>query len=545
MSKTTAVVLFTCSLLVLVANQAAAQAPRKPNVLVIISDDLNTKIGCYGSSSVLTPNIDAFAKTGVRFDRAYCQYPQCNASRTSFLSGRRPETTKILDNETFVRDQAALQGVTYLPAHFRNNGYFTARVGKVMHPHSEGVIGWDVSEDTRSRGGASESAGRTGPTRNDDSQEPDGMAALRIIELLAQKRDKPFFIVAGFHRPHVPMQAPRKYFDLYPRDQLTFAAEPNGHDKNIPAIAMTRQPLRDIDKRREINQGYNACVSFMDAQVGLVLDSIDRLQLSEDTIVVMMSDHGWHLGEHGGLMAKLTLFDESTRVPLIVRAPGLVQGKASARLVELVDLFPTLADLCDLPIPDGLEGVSFKPLLSDPILPWKKAAYTVVTRAGGILGRAVHTERYRYTEWGEPKTAELYDLVDDPHEYVNLVRDEKHVSVLPELQSLLSKGWQSAVPESVKLAHNVSLLTDSSSASKSDTAPTAMENRKRTDRRELSRAAKALKDADKNNDGRLSRDEFPQKDIFSDIDKNDDGFATREEIQAYYAVRRSEGANKP
>jgi uncharacterized sulfatase len=269
---------------------------------------------------------------------------------------------------------------------------------------------------------------------------------LRAVELLGQKRDKPFFIAVGFHRPHVPLHAPRKYFDLYPKDKLKFPHEPAGHVADIPRLALTRQPLRDPDKRREMTQGYYACVSFMDAQVGVVLDALDRLKLKDDTIVVFLSDHGWHLGEHGGLMAKLTLFDESARVPLIVRVPGGKAGAASPRLVELVDLYPTLADLCGLPIPDGLEGTSFAPLLADPDRAWKKAAYTVVARTGGVLGRAVHTEHYRYTEWGGPDAAELYDLKADPHEYVNLVKDAKHAEAVKELRQLLKDGWKSAVP---------------------------------------------------------------------------------------------------
>lgn len=430
------------------ADGRTSPVPRKPNVLVIISDDLNTQLGCYGSTIVKTPNIDAFAKTAVRFDRAYCQYPQCNPSRSSFLSGRRPETTKVLDNETLIASHAPLKGVVYLPDYFRKNGYDTARVGKVMHPHSEGVIPWDVSERSPSRGGGREEAGKASPTRNADKDEPDGKAALRVVELLGQKRDKPFFIAVGFHKPHVPLHAPRKYFDLYPKDKLEFPKEPDGHVAGIPRLALTRQPLRDLDKRQEMTQGYYACTSFMDAQVGVILDALDKLKLKDDTVVVFMSDHGWHLGEHGGLMAKLTLFNESARVPLIVRVPG---GKAavSPRLVELVDLYPTLTGLCGLPVPTGLEGTNFAPLLADPDRVWKKAAYTVVTRAGGVLGRAVHTEGYRYTEWGGPTAAELYNLKADPHEYVNLVKDAKHADALKELRQLLKEGWKSAAPAAV------------------------------------------------------------------------------------------------
>src|SRR5262249_42891362 len=233
-------------------------------------------------------------------------------------------------------------------------------------------------------------------------------------------------------------------FDLYPPDKILLPKEPADVRRNVPALAFTRtkgdEQMTDAEKRQAI-AAYYACVSFMDAQVGLLLDALDRLGLADNTVVIFLSDHGFHLAEHGGLWRKMTLFEESTRVPFIIATPRHKGGVPCPRLVELVDLYPTVTQLCGRPTPEKLEGLSVVPLLEDPNRPWKKGAFTVVARQKGqLLGRTVRTERYRYTEWGSPQAAELYDHEADPREHVNLVSDPRHAAALTELRGLLRDG---------------------------------------------------------------------------------------------------------
>jgi uncharacterized sulfatase len=417
----------------------------KVNVLFIAVDDLNTAIGCYGHPLVKTPNIDRLAARGVRFERAYCQYPLCNPSRTSLLSGRRPDTTKVYLDGTPPR--ANLQGVEMLPEFLRRFGYFTAHVGKIG-----GAVRWDVSirsaHSEKKGGGPLKIEWRA--TKNKDEDEPDGRTARQVVRLLEQHKGKPFFIAAGFGRPHLPFVAPQKYFDLYPPGKIVLPKEPADVRKNVPPIAFDRhkQTLTEA-QARQATAAYYACVSFMDAQLGLILDAMDRLDLWDNTVVVFWSDHGFHLGGHGGLWRKAKLFEECARVPLIVAAPGKQKGMASPRLVELVDLYPTLTQLCGLPAPKGLEGTSLVPLLEDPRRPWKKAAFIQVAhgRNRDVMGRSVRTERWRYTEWADGKAGvELYDHDSDPHEFNNLAMDRKHADTVAELRQLLKGGWQKAGP---------------------------------------------------------------------------------------------------
>ena len=273
-------------------------------------------------------------------------------------------------------------------------------------------------------------------------------AIVRLMEQAAGG-DKPFFIAAGFTKPHLPWVAPKKYFDLYDPIKIQIPQAPAGDRKDIPPLALTRtisaEKFSDAQKREAI-AAYHAATSFMDAQVGLLLDAMDRLRLWDNTVVVFWSDHGFHLGEHEGLWRKMTLFEESTRVPLLVYAPGKRAGVASPRLVELIDLYPTLTALAGLQAPQGLEGTSFVPLLSDPMRPWKRAAFTIVARGRG-MGRTVRTDRYRYTEWDEGREGvELYDHQIDPREYTNLANDPKHGKTVAVLKQLLHQGWQAAAP---------------------------------------------------------------------------------------------------
>jgi uncharacterized sulfatase len=447
---------------------AEATAPRL-NVLLIVADDLNANRGCYGHPIVRSPNIDRLAARGVRFDSAYCNYPVCNPSRTSFLSGKRPDTTGIVDNVTPTRTN--LKESVMLPQLFRQHGWQTDKIGKIFHTGDafEDPPSWDFDyRETRESkepppeqivrkvkgGGIVLSA--------DDADTWDGNLARTAVERIehAVRAGKPFYVAAGFRRPHSPYIAPQKYADLYPVAGMTWPAEPPAHLAGIPPIALTYPPDAPTlpePRRAQVMSAYFASVSFMDTQVGLLLDALDRLKLWDTTVVVFHSDHGYHLGEHGGLHHKMTLFEEGVRVPLIVAAPG-VKPAVSTRLVELVDLYPTLAELCGLKPPDDLEGLSFRPLLGDPERPWKTAAFTVVGRRerpaiGGnsekldvhYLGRTVRTERWRYTEWPDG-SAEFYDQEADPREYVNLASTSQRASTRAALKAMLHEGWRTALP---------------------------------------------------------------------------------------------------
>lgn len=432
----------------LAAGAAFSQARRR-NVLLIAVDDLNNRIGCYGDPVVKTPNIDRLSRQGVRFDRSYCNYPLCNPSRTSLLSGLRPDKTKILDNSTPPRTH--LGDAVFLPEYFKQEGYFTARVGKVAHGRFEDAVKWDISEFA-SRAAADraqkkqQKAQNDGPgklvwtrTDNADEAEPDGRTARRIAQLIEQHRSGSFFIAAGFHKPHLPWVAPKKYFDLYKPEMITLPNTPADDLDDIPPIALTHQEaekkMTNLDRKMAIC-AYHAATSFMDAQVGVLLDTLDRLKLWENTVVLLFGDHGWHLNEHLGLWRKSTVFEEAARAPLIVAAPGKKRGEASPRLVEFVDIYPSLVELAGLPRKEGLDGASFSPLLDDPQRPWKKAAYTVVKHRQTV-GRSVRTDRYRYTEWGGPDVAEFYDHELDPKEYRNLAKDSRHAAAMREVKKLL------------------------------------------------------------------------------------------------------------
>lgn len=439
---------------------AAAEPAPKPNVLFIAVDDLNTHLGCYGNPVVKSPNIDKLASRGMRFDRAYCQYPLCNPTRSSLLTGRRPDTTKVYENLTYFR--TTLPDVQTLPQLFQAHGYTTAHTGKVFHGGIDDAPSWDIGgqpynpnrpRPPRPGPGQPNPADRWEAVGQTDDQLPDGKTALRAVELLEQLRDKPFFLAVGFLKPHVPLVAPKKYFDLYTPDQIPLPAyyQQGGEDlSQVPKAAL--RPNFDLfrlgqptpEKARQGIAAYYACISFTDALVGRVLDKLDQLKLTDKTIVVLWGDHGWHLGEHG-LWSKMSLFEESCRVPLLVAVPGKKPG-ATRRLAEFVDLYPTLAELCGLKPAEGLEGASLVPLLDEPQRPWKKAAFTQV-RSGQVMGRAVRTERWRYIEWGGGAAGtQLYGHEHDPHELKNLAADPRHADVVAAMKQLLKDGWRAAGP---------------------------------------------------------------------------------------------------
>ncbi len=437
--------------ILLSAHDAHAQT-KKRNVLFIVVDDLNVDLGCYGHPLVKTPNIDRLAKRGVRFERAYCQYALCAPSRWSFLSGLKAETTGIYEFKTLLRER--IPDVVFLPQLFRQRGYYTAGMGKVFHDmrQSDAEKSWDFYEDRVGEDAEEEAAIKQRyaykqgerpfewtKLRGDGAKSRDGRTARKIAAVMEEKAraGKPFFVAAGFHRPHLPWTAPARFFDLYPPERVSVPKEPEL--KNVPALAlMTELTGNPAPKSRAAAiAAYYACTSFTDEQVGILLDTLDRLNLWDDTVVVFLSDHGYHLGDHEGLWAKLTVFEFACRVPLIIAAPGQGRGTVSPRLVQLIDIYPTLADLCSLEKPARLEGKSLMPLLKQADAPWDVPARTM-THHKDVEGKSIRTPRWRYTEWGAGKQGvELYDHTNDPGEYNNLATSPQHAATVAELRRLL------------------------------------------------------------------------------------------------------------
>jgi iduronate 2-sulfatase len=420
----------------------------RPSVLFVVFDDLSYHIGLYGGAA-RTPQLERLAQRGRRFDRAYCQYPLCSPSRTSFLTGWGPEKTQVWGNLRPPR--AWLEGAIPLQEHFHANGYFTARVGKVYHSRFESEFRWDFTEDTYDDAADEQVQGAIGwgPSPRQDADEPDGRAARRAVRLLEEKKDVPFFIGVGFLKPHDPWVVPEPYLRMYPPAAVTLPPEAPDHGDDAIHEPRRGAPFEiPLEKRREARAAYQAAVTFVDAQLGLLLDALDRLHLWDHTVVVVLGDNGVHVGEHG-IFGKMTLFEESARVPLLLAAPGLERpGTPTGRLVELLDLYPTLLELCRLPPVEGLEGTSLLPLLRDPDHPWKEAAYTlrkVGATKKGQLARSVRTERYRYTEWPDGET-ELYDHQTDPGEFNNLAEDPRRAADLKELRKTLRAGARARLP---------------------------------------------------------------------------------------------------
>jgi len=423
------------------------------NVLFIAVDDLASTLGCYGDVLAVTPHIDRLASRGVRFDRAYNQLPLCNPTRASVMTGLRPDEIKVYDLDRHFREE--LPDVVTLSQRFIEADYFVGRVGKIYHYNVPASIGTDGFDDPPSWQLTINPKGRdkdeehlifnAEPHRKisaalswlaaegEDTEQTDGMIATEAIRLLKENRDKPFFIAAGFFRPHTPYVAPKKYFDMYPLEKVRLPYSPEGDREDIPVAAFAHNcpvPHYGLDELtlRKAMQAYYACVSFVDVQVGRILLELERLGLEENTIVVLWSDHGYHLGEHGGVWQKRTLFEEAARAPLIVRAPGMKgNGQSCRRVVEFVDIYPTVLETAGLPVPEGLAGRSLKPLLEDPLAAWDGAAVTQILRPADdrlpepVMGCSIRTERWRYTEWDEGRSGvELYDHRGDPMEFNNL-----------------------------------------------------------------------------------------------------------------------------
>ena len=438
-----------------------AGAETQHNVLFIIADDLRPLIGCYGHPEIHTPNIDKIADRGTLFNRAYCQYPLCSPSRISMMTGMRVETTQIRNNRTDLRK--TLPDVVTLPQHYKANGYHTQSFGRVftLPKLQDDKYSWSVPSWRPTWIPYDKTLNPSWQVLDvTDDELEDGKIAKRAVEVLKQIKNQQFFLTLGFYQPHLPHKIPKKYFELY--DNQTFNLPVSSTPpKNVPNRAINnwnsireyqdlpsgKEPLSDA-KTLELIRAYAAATSYMDAQIGRVLSQLDSLGLTENTVIVFCGDHGYHLGEHG-IWGKQTLFEVSLRSPLIVSVPRQAHPKATTNaLTELVDIYPTLCDACQLPIPQQLEGTSLMPLIEQPMHPWKAAAFS---RFGGTVsgGNSIRTDRYRYTEWGEnaERGIELYDYDVDPNETVNIAQLPENTELITQLSEQLHAGWHAALPE--------------------------------------------------------------------------------------------------
>ncbi len=458
---------------------------RSPNVLFIAVDDLRGTLGCLGDEIAVTPNIDKLAGEGTVFLNAYCQQAVCNPSRASVITGLRPDTLKVWDLKTHFREHHP--SIVTLPQYFKKHGYYTQSFGKVLHgqgPPSTDPPSWSaepvwdhcskrdqyVLPENRPR----EKSGKQAAAECADVPDEayiDGKVAAQAVKKIEEVAEdgKPFFLAVGFRKPHLPCSAPKKYWDMYERE--TF--ENNGWNaldrpKDGPDIALHNwKELRgytdipDIgpvppDKAAEVRHGYYAAASYTDAQIGKLVGALERLGLRENTIICLWSDHGFHLGEHT-IWCKTSNYEFDARVPLIISAPHRKRGQVCSRLVELVDMYPTLVELAGLSVPGGLEGTSMAPLLDDPQRGWKRAAFTQFPRPAyykksfDVMGYAIRTEQFHYIEWldikaGRPMAIELYDHQTDPYELTNLAQREQQQPVVRELGQRLKDGWRAALP---------------------------------------------------------------------------------------------------
>ena len=443
---------------------------RKPNILLLMSDDLNSALSGFGHPQCKTPRLDALAKRGVRFENMHCQYPVCGSSRASLMTGLYPYTNGMLGNGGNLRKN--LPNVVTLSQLFRNNGYHAGRVSKIYHmgipfeiiagtADHDDAPSWDETVNIkapeqnapgeRTEWSPKDKSSQTFTgveASTGDLEHADGMAADAAIEFLKQNKDKPFFLGCGFVRPHVPLVAPSKYFDRYDRDTMVAPEVPKGDLKDVPKIIRNYKSIDRYGVTPELHKGlleaYYASISYMDEQVGRVLKALDELGLRENTIVIFSSDHGYLLGHHHKFQ-KQHLFEESTRVPFILSVPWMTKshGHASNKITELVDLYPTLAELAGLTPPANLQGQSLLPLLKNPTTKeWSKDLAFSISRSGG---ESIRTSKWRFTHWGfGVKGEELYDLKNDPNEFTNLARDPNYSGRLNQLKARLKTKRKAA-----------------------------------------------------------------------------------------------------
>lgn len=478
---------FLCCALVLGCLSGSSQAAEpRPNVLFIMADDLRTELASYGSPA-LTPNLDRLARMSVQFDRAYCQQAVCNPSRSSLLTGRRPDTLQLYNNGTHFREKNP--DVTTLPLWFKEHGYTSRCVGKIFHNWHTDVHGdpqsWSAPEFLHYANHGADAAQISGELPPNlaattgfgyqpagicecrdvpDEAYYDGRVAAEAVRVLKEVQGQPFFLAVGFWKPHAHFNAPKRYWDLYDRNRLPelTAARPAGapdvafHQSTEVLGPAEGQQTPTAAQAAEMRHGYFANISYMDAQVGKVLDALAASGVAERTIVSFISDHGYHIGEHT-LWGKTSNFELDAHVPMLIHAPGVsADGQRTQALVELLDLFPTFVELCGLPAPEGLEGVSLTPVLRDPTQSVKAAAFTQHPRPAyfdrtpskrpGTMGVSVRTDRGRYTEWrdwtsGETVARELYLAADEPLETRNVVDDPSAAAVVSELAARLQSQF--------------------------------------------------------------------------------------------------------
>ena len=495
----------------------AENEKKQPNILFIPVDDLRPEFGAYGNDFVKTPNMDRIARQGVTFMRTYCQQAVCNPSRASLLTGLRPDATRVWDLQTEFRK--TIPNAITLPQYFKENGYHTVGLGKAFHNNDPDTISWSETpehldgfpfdpdavylneenlEIQQQKIAALKAAGKstidplghwyvkanaTEIADADDDAYYDGAQTTEAIKILERLKDQdqPFFLSVGYYRPHLPFNAPKKYWDMYDRDSIPLAENQFVPEGIPPYLVHGDAELRgysdckdlpypsddpwDIERQKEIKHGYYASVSYTDAQIGRLLDALDELGLAENTLVVLWGDHGWKLGEHNG-WCKQTTFEIDTHVPMIFSGAGVkAKGEKSNALTEFVDIYPTLCELAGIPVPDYLQGTSVAPLLENPELEWKSAAFSqfLLGRYGRTttipfeqMGYAMRTDRYRFVEWyrweeNDTKGAflryELYDHQTDPQENKNLADDPKYSDLVSALSKQLNAGWQEAKPK--------------------------------------------------------------------------------------------------
>ncbi len=456
------------TLLLALTTIVGAQHTNKPNVLFIAVDDLRPELGCYGHAQIISPNIDDLAESGLTFKRSYCNIPVCGASRASLMSGLRPNRTRFVNHNT--HQDVDAPGVVSIPMHFKNNGYTAISLGKIYHHRPDGKGSWSVPEyfpksDWKGWQGYvmpesfKQITKKNGMLNGPCFEAPDapdhiymdGMIADRAVEYLKQFKEtqEPFFLAIGFQRPHLPFNAPKKYWDMYNFDDIQLP-DNMYQPKDAPGACMhnyeelrsytdvpSEGPMEEEFMRKLIH-GYYASVSYMDAQLGKVIAELKRSGFADNTIIILWGDHGWNLGEHD-LWVKHCNFEKVLNTPLILHVPGKVQNVKTDALVEHVDIYPTLCDLADLPKPFHLQGQSFAPLADNPNLPWKDAVYS-----RWITGETVVTKTYTYTEWFDDETGEttarmLYDLSNDPEENVNISEKKGSKEIVQQLSEQLAK----------------------------------------------------------------------------------------------------------
>ncbi len=502
----------TALTLAALASPAADPGAKKPNVLFIAVDDLRPELGCYGKDYIKSPNIDRIAKSGMVFNRAYCQQAVCSPTRSSLMTGTRPDTTKVWD--LVVHFRKALPEVVTLGQHFKQNGYFVQGMGKIYHGNLDDAPTWSVpwqtpkatkyalpeniALDGRQYEGEPDGDTAANPRKKKarPANTPDGPPASglnvrgpafesadvpdntfqdgKVAELAVStlgdlsRKPGPFFLAVGFIKPHLPFVSPKKYWDLYdpakiqlapnkfrPKDAPEFAILPGGELRNYHGIPEGSIP---DNLARQLKHGYYAAISYMDAQVGRLLDELDRLDLRKNTIVILWGDHGWKLGEHDA-WCKHSNVENDVNAPLLISVPGMkASGQHTDALVEFVDIYPTLSELAGLPLPGHLEGTSFKPLLENPNRPWKTAAFSQYPRKGGrtavgeLMGYSMRTDRHRLTVWvdradsSKVVATELYDHQTDPQENTNIANIPAQAELVAKLMAQWKQGWRGAKP---------------------------------------------------------------------------------------------------